>query len=689
MNLTAPFGTGTILDNDTNLAIGTPVDSSVDEDDLSDGNDTSKESLVKTGSLDITSGSDSFDTTFNLIDINGNSISEGGDSGLTSGGNTIYYYLDNTSKVLTASTSNTEGGVLSTNTIFTVTLNNTTSSSASYEFELKDSIDHVSGNGENIETIDFKFTAEQNNGYNQSDTFTVSVVDDIPIVYDNDDSVFIGPKTTNLVLVLDASGSMAWDFAQNSGNSNERMNAMKAAAKAMIDGYSDLGDVNVMITYFDGSNMVTFTGNGTSMTNTQSSYNTSSTNIWLSASDAKTNVDSLSPGGGTRYNKAMDATSDAYIRSADAGNNPDADYTYVYFMSDGEPNNNYEPQLSTKWDDLINRSEVDAVDGVAISTAVDVGNLEIVAGVNAAGTYNDSDGNGEYVAANVLGITSGKGEAYAVTTAAEMQTKLLGETEVTITGNVFTDGSFTLIGEGADGAYVTSIEIGSKTYSYDGTTITDELSATVGSNGVMTDIDTTLTDGSNGIGSKFTSFNFETGAYSYTINSTLAGAEYTESFTTSVIDADGDTTSKDITFKINTIIDGTTGDDTMMFDDAVLDFKAGIDSLVLDSGINLDFDTAAAQIDNVEKIDLNSNGDHSLNNLGIQDVLDITDSNNELQVLGNAGDTVNLKNGDGGNWIDSGTNESIDGQDYDIYTKSGDNTAVTLKIDQDINTNII
>ncbi|XPV69498.1 MAG: beta strand repeat-containing protein [Halarcobacter sp.] len=678
INTTNPFGTGTIIDNDTNVSIGTPDDSSVDEDDLSDGNDTSKESLIKTGSLDITSGSDSFDTTFNLTDINGNSISEGGDSGLTSGGNTVYYYLDDTSKQLTASTSNTEGGILGSNTVFTVSLNNTTSNSASYEFELKDAIDHVPGNGENIETIDFKFTTEQDNGYSESKTFSVNVVDDVPTVYDNNDSVFIGPKTTNLILILDASGSMGYDFAQNSGSSNERLNAMKSSAEAMINGYSDLGNVNVMVTYFSGSNIVTFTGSG-SITNTQNSFDLATNNVWLDSSTAVSKIDTISANNNTYYSEAMDRTSEAFTRTYANGDTPDADFTYVYFMSDGDPTGGHEPTNSTKWDDFVNLKDsqgnyiVDGVDAVGITSNVATSHLNVVAGTDSA----DS-----------LGLDR-DGDVYTVTSAAEMETKLLGETTVTIAGNIFTDGNFTLIGEGADGSYVTSIEIGAKTYSYDGTTIKDELNATIGSNGVMTDIDTTLTDGVNGIGSKFVSFNFETGEYSYRINSTLAGNEYSESFNTIVKDGDGDIQTKDITLKINTIVDGTTGDDTMMFDDVILDFKAGTDSLVLDSGIDLNFDTSASQIDNVEKIDLNSNGDHTLNNLGIQDLIDITDSNNELQILGNSGDTVNLKNADGGNWTDSGINETIDGQDYDIYTKSGDSTAVTLKIDQDINTNII
>ncbi|MDZ7818211.1 MAG: hypothetical protein U5K55_06180, partial [Aliarcobacter sp.] len=670
MNNTNPFGIGTIIDNDTNVVIGAPLGGTIDEDDLSDGSDSSKESLIVTKTLDVTAGTDTFDIKFdNIID--------GQDSGLTQDGSTIYYYLDASSHVLTASTSNSEGGVTINNTIFTNTINNPTSGSASYTFELKDALDHVSGNGENSKDLSFDIIATQNNGYTTTDSFTVSVIDDVPTVYDSNDSVFIGPKTTNLVLILDASGSMAFNFASNSGSSNERMNALKASAKAMIDGYSELGNVNVMITYFSGSNIVTFTQSG-QMTNTQASWDGTGSSIWLNSTSAKTKVDSINPSSGTYYKEAMDLTSEAFSASSGAGNNPDADFTYVYFMSDGDPTSGHEPTLSTLWDDFINAKDaqgnyvVDGFNAIGITANVATSHLSVVAGTDAG---------------NILGLDR-DGSVDTVTSAAEMETILLGKTNVTITGNIFTDGTVTLIGEGADTSYVTSIVIGAKTYAYNGTLITDG-SITIGTGSVMTDIETTLTNGSNGIGSKIT-IDFETGEYSYTINSTLAGAEYSETFNTTVIDKDGDITTKDIIIKVNTSKTGTTGDDTMLFDDTqALDFLAGNDSLVLDSGINLDFDTKNAPINNVEKLDLNANGNHIVNNLGIQDVIDITDSNNILQILGNSLDSVNLKNGDGGNWVDSGTNETIAGQDYDIYTKSGDSGAVTLKIDTDITTHII
>jgi hypothetical protein len=661
-NSTPPFGIGTIIDNDTNVVIGTPLNSIVDEDDLPEGSDVSKESLSTTKSLDVTAGTDTFDIKFN-------NITDGQDSGLTQDGNTIYYYLDNTSHILTASTSSSEGGITSNNTIFTNTINNPTSGSASYTFDLQGAIDHATANAENTENLNFDIIATQNSGYTTTDSFTVSVTDDVPTVYDHNDSIFIGPKTTNIVIVMDVSGSMSYSFAGASDGSNDRLNAAKDSAIGMIKAYKDLGAVNIMVTTFGGATMSTLSSGGSE---------------WMTSNQAETQINLLTAGGGTRYSSAMDHTSDEYISSYTAGDVPNSDYTAVYFISDGEPNNGYSPADSTKWDDFVNRPEITSLDAVGVSSALGLMNLQIVSGINPAGDAPfDNSNTPKVVVENELNLTI-TGDAYIATSAAEMQVKLLGSTEISVEGNIFSDGTVTLIGKGADGAYVTSVVIGSKTYSYDGTSIKDELNASVGTGSIMTDIETTLTDGVNGIGSKIT-LDFDTGIYSYTVNSTLSGTEYNEVIRASVIDTDGDTTSKDITLKVNTSKTGTTGDDTMLFDDTqALDYLAGSDSLVLDKGINLDFDTKSATIANVEKVDLNSNGDHSITNLGIQDVLDMTDSNNVLEILGNAGDSVNLKDGDGGNWINTGTNETIDGQDYDIYSKSGDNTAVTLKIDQDI-----
>ncbi len=130
----------------------------------------------------------------------------------------------------------------------------------------------------------------------------------------------------------------------------------------------------------------------------------------------------------------------------------------------------------------------------------------------------------------------------------------------------------------------------------------------------------------------------------------------------------------------------TFGDDTLLYDGTrSYDGLAGNDTLVLRPGENIDFGTDPL-IRNIEAFDLNNNGDnHTLDNLSVQDVLDITDSNHTLTILGDAGDNVNLV--DDGNWTPAGqVTENVGGIDitFDVFTH-GIYTDVTVKIQEEIN----
>ena len=105
---------------------------------------------------------------------------------------------------------------------------------------------------------------------------------------------------------------------------------------------------------------------------------------------------------------------------------------------------------------------------------------------------------------------------------------------------------------------------------------------------------------------------------------------------------------------------------------------------MLRPGESIDFGTDPA-IRNIEILDLAKSGsNHTLDNLSIQDVLDITDANHTLTILGDAGDSVNLV--DDGQWSHSGqVTENIGGVDitFDVYTH-GIFTDVTVKIQEEI-----
>ena len=149
----------------------------------------------------------------------------------------------------------------------------------------------------------------------------------------------------------------------------------------------------------------------------------------------------------------------------------------------------------------------------------------------------------------------------------------------------------------------------------------------------------------------------------------------------------------------NDILYGGTGDDTLITDlktdeagnvsgDIVLDGGAGYDKLILEGDNNIDFSKLGdlsdpvnrTQIKNIEEIDLTS-GKHQLLNLSLEDVMNMTDSNNELIIKGDSEDKVKFE----GSWTKS--TEATDG--YFEYTGSIDNKDIKVKVQDTITDQII
>jgi len=63
------------------------------------------------------------------------------------------------------------------------------------------------------------------------------------------DGYALRPKPVDVVLVLDTSGSMAWDISWDGGSSNERINAAKAAAKNFIGNFNPAKDKIGLVTF--------------------------------------------------------------------------------------------------------------------------------------------------------------------------------------------------------------------------------------------------------------------------------------------------------------------------------------------------------------------------------------------------------------------------------------------------------
>lgn len=120
---------------------------------------------------------------------------------------------------------------------------------------------------------------------------------------------------------------------------------------------------------------------------------------------------------------------------------------------------------------------------------------------------------------------------------------------------------------------------------------------------------------------------------------------------------------------------GGLGDDVLVFDalDTAIDGGDGSDTLRIDAVGVVDLTNTTA-IGNIEAIDL-TNGTAQTLQMGINDVLTMTDANNQLTIMGDASDTVNLTN--------MGTWTAVDNGTTTTYSNSAAPSS-TLIIDNDI-----
>jgi hypothetical protein len=135
-------------------------------------------------------------------------------------------------------------------------------------------------------------------------------------------------------------------------------------------------------------------------------------------------------------------------------------------------------------------------------------------------------------------------------------------------------------------------------------------------------------------------------------------------------------------------IDGGAGDDTIVFDEAdTIDGGDGYDILDISSGGDLDF-SAIDDVTNIEAIDLGTGSETDINvtNIDINDVLNMTDDDNELTIFGDEGDTVTLATD---TWTqDEGTVTDADGNEFNSFTTGTGLTEVQLLIDNQVNVEV-
>ncbi|SCY81140.1 Ig-like domain-containing protein, partial [Desulfoluna spongiiphila] len=400
-----------------------------------------------------------------------------------------------------------------------------------YEYTLE----HPSQGDDVVDTI--SYTISDSDGEQLTGSLAVNIQDDAPtgetVTADiHEDAADV--KTTNLIIVLDRSGSMAFDMDGNRENSpdfdpnNVRMDIAKDALAAMFDSYDNLGNVNIQFVRFENSAVKS---------------------DWFmdDKTGANTYLNDIHAWGGTDYDGALDTVRHDF-------DPPEADSTLLYFISDGEPNRGDECD-QTEWENFLQGegSSIDTVFGIGITEDSTLEALNPIAWPNPADP-NDPDPHVVQVH-NAFDLKQ---------TLLETVSEGIVKGDATLLTTEGNDG----IHLGADGGHLQSILVDGQLHTYD-------------PSGSPTESITTARGG-------IIDINFETGEYFYTINphDTVSGEQ--EVFVLTAVDGDGDTTSVDLIINLDYVAAIDANHDTIITnaalgDDLAIDFSA---LLANDSGAN-------------------------------------------------------------------------------------------------------
>ncbi|MEM5529870.1 cadherin-like domain-containing protein, partial [Gammaproteobacteria bacterium AS21] len=539
LNVDGVTATGSIEDNDkpTNTRPDqlSASNSTVSEEGLDNALADNDGNPVDTGDNKTATGTLSF---VDNDDISGESFEFmlDGPSGISSGSDDIEWQWDAINGVLTGTTENSNV-IVATITLGDVQTNGSTHT-VGYTVNLLAPIDHEIGEQEN--TLDLVFSYSVSDGVNQPtiDTFVVNVEDDSPEAFDTVVNVERPEVDTNLMVVLDISGSMNVDADGDSSTSETRLDLAKEAIINLVNKYDDLGDVMVRIVTFS-----TLASEGTA--------------AWLPASEVASYLNQVNAGGWTNYDAALAVAQDAF---EDDGKLSDAQ-NVSYFLSDGAPtasdgnkstltNNSVSPGYTSNnsgtsgdhginnaeeaiWTDFLKANDINSI-ALAIGSGISSSDLDPIA-------YNGSSHN------------SGESHAISVTDITQLDDVLSDNVFFTpITGSLLQSSLITDIsGFGADGGYLKDVSINMViagvntlvTYNYDpiANVITNNANNTVIDGSTLTATTATLAS---------LSIDLSTGDYSYQLNYDGNSGALTETVGFTLIDGDGDTSAAELKFNV-------------------------------------------------------------------------------------------------------------------------------------------
>ena len=434
---------------------------------------------------------------------------------LTSNGETIAWSGNGT---------NTLTGSANGHAIVTINIDD----AGAYDVTLNGPIDHSDPNSEDNLSFDVNVTASD--GTSSTDgVLTINIGDDSPIAESTTHSLIVQQSDTNLMIMLDVSGSMNNDSGVNdaSGNDLSRLDLAKQSIHNLLDGYAEYGAVSV--------HLVTFAAGATQVGSQ-----------WMDIDDAKSAIDGLSASGGTNYDAALGTAIETY----GAGGIADAQ-NVSYFMSDGQPTVGSEEDGTAPWDQLTGTANYNNSDDTGIQldeetlwtnflttnltgkeiTSIALGMGTGVTTTNLAPIAYGTDPDGEVIT-NLANLD-----------ATLQSTIIVPPIEGTILENSGMDSNAAF---GADGGHLQALTIGNVDYTFDAS----NGSLTASQEGAYSyDQATHEITITTPFGAQLT-VNFDDSTYSYLASLEMTNP-YNEGLTYTIFDSDGDKASASLLLSVS------------------------------------------------------------------------------------------------------------------------------------------
>ncbi|MDP3776664.1 type I secretion C-terminal target domain-containing protein [Methylotenera sp.] len=363
------------------------------------------------------------------------------------------------------------------------------------------------------------------NGQTTNSTLNINIVDDAPVRIGDISQTLTSPSLTtyNLVLVIDRSGSMAFDAAGRASNdpqfdaASARMLIAKNALAELVNKFDGLGNVNVKIVDF--------------------SSDATETNWYIDDTTGAINyINNIQPTGGTQYTTALNELMTGYTQ-------PPADKTLIYFVTDGDPSGGFALTTSStptiaQWENFVqNTSSAGNTSpsiafGVGVGPSVSLTNLLPIAYPN--NDTDPADGQEDY-AIRVVNPSD-----LAASLLATVDGGLVAGT-ISVVSNVGGTSGFLL---GADGGNVQSILVDGVTYSY------------------VSGGPTNITINTNKGGQLEVDWITSTYTYSLVVNATIQNQQ--EVFVVTAVDGDGDLANLNLVINLDYIANLDANRDTIL-----------------------------------------------------------------------------------------------------------------------------